>query len=126
MCNLMMSLLIISRFTLCKQIAIFAVCIFLQRRCSSVIERFIGNKEAPSLILGSGTKIYLLADICFNLYFCCIHCFFACQCCAKKLKTDGVGFEPTVRYKRTAVFKTAALNRSATHPLKKYDQLLSW
>jgi hypothetical protein len=31
---------------------------------------------------------------------------------------DGVRFELTVRYKRTAVFKTAALNRSATHPQK--------
>lgn len=29
---------------------------------------------------------------------------------------EKVGFEPTVRYSRTAVFKTAALNHSATSP----------
>lgn len=29
---------------------------------------------------------------------------------------ERVGFEPTVRYSRTAVFKTAALNHSATSP----------
>ena len=29
---------------------------------------------------------------------------------------DGVGFEPTVGLSPTPVFKTGALNRSATHP----------
>ena len=29
---------------------------------------------------------------------------------------DGVGFEPTRRSSRLPVFKTGALNRSATHP----------
>src|SRR5688500_4624476 len=31
---------------------------------------------------------------------------------------DGVGFEPTVGWSPTPVFKTGALNRSATHPLR--------
>jgi hypothetical protein len=35
---------------------------------------------------------------------------------SSKNMADGVGFEPTVRC-RTSVFKTGALNRSATHPL---------
>ncbi len=29
---------------------------------------------------------------------------------------EEVGFEPTVRYKRTTVFKTAPINRSGTPP----------
>lgn len=32
------------------------------------------------------------------------------------LKKEEVGFEPTVRYKRTTVFKTAPINRSGTLP----------
>ena len=31
-------------------------------------------------------------------------------------RTDGVGFEPTVRYKRTHTFQACALNHSATRP----------
>ena len=30
--------------------------------------------------------------------------------------TDGVGFEPTVRYERTHTFQACALNHSATRP----------
>src|SRR5438552_5035994 len=30
--------------------------------------------------------------------------------------TDGVGFEPTVRYERTQAFQACALNHSATRP----------
>src|SRR5690242_21099523 len=32
------------------------------------------------------------------------------------LSTDGVGFEPTVRYERTQAFQACALNHSATRP----------
>ena len=31
--------------------------------------------------------------------------------------TDGVGFEPTVRYERTHTFQACALNHSATRPI---------
>lgn len=37
------------------------------------------------------------------------------KCGGHKL-ADGVRFELTVRENRTSVFKTGALNRSATHP----------
>ena len=33
-----------------------------------------------------------------------------------KFTTDGVGFEPTVRYERTHTFQACALNHSATRP----------
>ena len=42
---------------------------------------------------------------------------------------EKVGFEPTVRYSRTAVFKTAALNHSATSPTYEnfiYDLTWIW
>src|SRR2546423_5534 len=32
--------------------------------------------------------------------------------------TDGVGFEPTVRYERTQAFQACALNHSATRPTR--------
>jgi len=34
----------------------------------------------------------------------------------KVLKTDRVGFEPTIRLKRMPVFKTGAFSRSAIYP----------
>ena len=36
---------------------------------------------------------------------------------AVEAMADGVGFEPTRRSSRLPVFKTGALNRSATHPI---------
>ena len=39
---------------------------------------------------------------------------------------EEVGFEPTVRYKRTTVFKTAPINRSGTPPFEFFQISLEY
>ena len=57
-------------------------------------------------------KPYTLLSLCAEA----VYSLFAKRITSKEL-TDGVGFEPTVRYERTHTFQACSLNHSSTRPI---------